>query len=407
MIFARTGIVLALACALPVWAGPIAKVFVDAGTRTAALSKILRDEGTAEIVASGAADLRIVLQDKGATWALAISDKKGAPILRRDISASGGELAALRVVAVLIEQAARTRGAPIVVKPVATSSVVAIDMSGRPMPPLPVPETAVLLLADASALPRETESATATIDAAALAVVEDSPDAPRIPGVRRRATADEPTPAAIPEPSPTPTPTPTPAPSPEPDPGPAVAEEAVDPAWRVVPSFGAYWWQTPGLAPQLGFGLGVERPVGPFVLGVGARLHGFPCCRRNTDLIEATALEIGGTLYALWAFYTGEIVRLHANVAADAAYVTGDASLVLATPGVTATTTPLSGVDGGISVGPAIELMLSRNVAIRLRVALRLSFAAYQVDVPVGFSGESLDTGRVNPVLDVSVPFTW
>ncbi len=453
----------------------VRRIFVDAGARTAALAKLLSDEGGVEISSEPSADVRVVLREAGSTWTLVVNDRAGRVVLRRDIGAAGGDLAALRVTALLVEQAVRGRRAEPEPPVVRTASVAAVRSSTmtraelaaggelgtvRALPAVPVAPTAASLIASASALPRAgtgtaAPGATATTTAAVTAgaapaaregrpsapvVAEeaDSPDGPRIAGLRRKrsveATAEAaratPEVAGVPA-APTEAPVvdgavadgavadgaaaeETTADGAEPvlavpldaaldGPQPIISGAYVPEGWRLVASAAARWWQNPGAIPQVGFGLGAEAGVGGFLVGGTAKLAGLACCERTTTGLTADVYEVGGALYGLLplARWSGDLLTLYGSAEVDATAMLGKAGLVIG--GETNSPTDLLGFSATLGVGPALELRLNERLALRLRAALRVSMAVYEIDSGT-ILGDPLHTGWVHPYFDLSLP---
>ena len=174
------------------------RVAVDAGARTRALVAYLEAEGGIAVATTAEAELRVVLREAGATWTLDIRDRHGVRILRRDYGAAGGEQAALRVTAVLIERAlAAVPPAPVLPPPpsvsasaVSSSTVADPRRLGavRALPALPVSPTAASLIASASALPAGSSTTTRAPRERRPTTAEDTPDAPRLGWLRPVAT---------------------------------------------------------------------------------------------------------------------------------------------------------------------------------------------------------------------------
>jgi hypothetical protein len=174
------------------------RLAVDAGARTPALVAYLAAEGGIAVVSVAEAELRVVLREAGATWTLDIRDRHGVRVLRRDFGAAGGEQAALRVTAVLIERAlAAVPLAPVLPAPpsvsasaVSSSTVVDPRQLGavRALPAVPVSPTAASLIASASALPAGSSTTARATRERRPTPADDTPDAPRLGWLRPATT---------------------------------------------------------------------------------------------------------------------------------------------------------------------------------------------------------------------------
>lgn len=461
------------------------RVAVDAGARTRALVDYLQAEGGVTVTSAAEAELRVVLREAGATWTLDIRDRHDVRVLRRDFGAAGGEQAALRVAAVLIERAlAAVPALPLVPAPPPPPAVVASTTRGatvadpravgtvRALPATPLMPTAASLIASASALPAGS-STSAAVRARPPAVDLDAPDGPRLGRLRPATTATRATeglglaraatpvdaaaappddapreaPAAVASPGeatasasldPRGTTTsvgpaaPADAPrepsAPEPSPGreavagvvdgpPALVERrpearpdtapVIDPAqpgrWRLVASAAARWWRSPGDVPQIGFGLGAERRVGPLVLGGAARLAGVPCCARDTSEVRANVQELGLAGYGLWPLLTSEGggATLHAAADLEGALVRGEGQRIV-TGTSPATVADLLGASVALGVGPALELAVTPALGFRLRVLVRVSLVSYEAGLGPGL--DPIHTGVIHPYIDLALP---
>ena len=445
------------------------RVAVDAGARTRALVAYLEAEGGIAVASTAEAELRVVLREAGSTWTLDIRDRHGVRILRRDYGAAGGEQAALRVTAVLIERAlAAVPPAPVLPPPpsvsasaVSSSTVADPRRLGavRALPAVPVSPTAASLIASASALPAGSSTTTRAPRERRPTADEDTPDAPRLGWLRPVATptrAREAEPAAalvmtegpgtppalvasaeLPasatdvgsssaaEPTPVSAGAPPAAegPASAPDPALAAGETSMlaplgepargpeDPSalvadatrWRLVASGAARWWRSPGDLPQIGFGLGAERAVGPLVLGGAARLAGLPCCARDTTEVRAEVLELGLAAYGLLPLLAtgGGGAKLQVSAELEGALLRGEGQRVV-TGASPATVADLLGASVSLGVGPALELALTSAIGLRLRVLVRVSLVSYEAGLGPGV--DPIHSGWIHPYIDLALP---
>lgn len=455
------------------------RVAVDAGARTRALVAYLEAEGGIAVTGGADAELRVVLREAGATWTLDIRDRHGVRVLRRDYGAAGGEQAALRVTAVLIERAlAAVPVAPLEPQPSVSASAVSSATVADPrrlgtvraLPAVPISPTAASLIASASALPVGSSTTAAAPRARPPKPEDDRPDGPRLGRLRTVAPAvvargDEPAERGeVPRrevvptaPSPGPTATAT-ASATSADPGPATAVatsdlprpdatavvppdappdaqadtgsaprakdaeastsppgglvqtpedrslDEVDPArWRLVASGATRWWGSPGDVPQVGFGLGAERGVGPLVLGGATRLAGLPCCARDTTEVQADVLELAVAGYGLLPLLSteGRAATLHLAAELEVALLRGEGQRVV-TGASPATVADLLGASVALGVGPGFEVALTQALGLRLRVLVRVSVVSYEAGLGPG--EDPIHSGWIHPYIDLAIP---
>jgi hypothetical protein len=179
---------------------------------------------------------------------------------------------------------------------------------------------------------------------------------------------------------------------------------AVDAArWRLVASGAARWWRSPGDVPQIGFGLGAERTVGPLVLGGAARLAGLPCCARDTTEVRAEILELGLAGYGLLPLLAtnGGAATLHVSADLEGAILRGEGQRVV-TGASPATVADLLGASVSLGVGPALELALTSAIGLRLRVLVRVSLVSYEAGLGPGV--DPIHSGWIHPYIDLALP---